>query len=405
MKILIIAQRCPYPPNKGEKIRTFHHLRFMVQHGHEIILASPYEDDSDLIYFDELAKRDCSKVLNAKLAAKPIRLITGALSNKALSVSNFYSSKLQSKIDFELSSQKIDVIFCSASSVAEYVFQSNVLRYLDSPPKLIMDFMDVDSDKWTQYKKSNYWPLSMVYGRESKLITKFEGNIINKFDHCLLITQTEVDVFESIHGSVNNLTAVENGLDTSMFYPPNRPRNIKDPYFLFAGVMDYAPNIDAVIWFMDCVWPTIKKQWPQAKFCIAGMNPTDKIKKLEKNHGVEVTGFVDDIKPYFDKTNIFVAPFRIARGVQNKVLQAFASGLPVIATSMGAEGIRYHAEQDILLADTPQQYIDKIGLLINNEQIYRSLSDNGLQNITQNYSWDSILKPLILLLNDKSKIT
>jgi sugar transferase (PEP-CTERM/EpsH1 system associated) len=398
MKILIIAQRCPYPPNKGEKIRTFHHLHFLVQHGHEVILASPYEDDSEQSYFDELANIYCSKVLNAKLAIKPIRLLSGVLKNKALSVSNFYSSKLQSKIDAELRSQKVDVIFCSASSVAEYVFQSTVLANLDSPPKLIMDFMDVDSDKWTQYEKSNPWPLSMVYGRESKLITKFEASIVKKFDHCLLITQTEVDLFKSIHGSVANLTAVENGLDTSVFYPPNQPRTNKSPYFLFAGVMDYAPNIDAVMWFMEYVWPAIKKQWPQAKFCIAGMNPTDKIKKLQDIEDIEVTGFVDDIKPYFDKTNIFVAPFRIARGVQNKILQAFACGLPVIATSMGAEGIRYKAEQDILLADTPEQYIDKIKLLINNKERYLALSNNALNTIDENYSWDSILAPLTTLL-------
>jgi sugar transferase (PEP-CTERM/EpsH1 system associated) len=398
MKILIIAQRCPYPPNKGEKIRTFHHLRFFAELGHEVILASPYEDESELIYFDTLKNLHCSQVLNAKVASKPIRLLSGALKNKALSVSNFYSTKLQSQIDAQLQSQTIDVVFCSASSVAEYVFQSKVLANLDSPPKLIMDFMDVDSNKWTQYEKSNPWPLSMVYGRESKLITKFEASIVKKFDHCLLITQTEVDLFERLHGSVANLTAVENGLDTSVFYPPDQPRTNKTPYFLFAGVMDYAPNIDAVMWFMDYVWPAIKKQYPQAKFCIAGMNPTDKIKQLQDIEGIEVTGFVDDIKPYFDKTNIFVAPFRIARGVQNKILQSFACGLPVIATSMGAEGIRYKVEHDILLADTPEQYIDKITLLINNKERYLTLSNNALNTIDENYSWDSILAPLTTLL-------
>lgn len=402
MKILIIAQRCPYPPNKGEKIRTFHHLRYFVERGHEVILASPYEEDSEQSHFDELAEIYGSKIINAKLAIKPIRLLSGVLKNKSLSVSNFYSTELQAKIDNELGLQKIDVIFCSASSVAEYVFQSKVLADLNIQPKLLMDFMDVDSDKWSQYQKNNSWPLSMVYGRESKLITKFEASIINQFDHCLLITQTEVDLFENIHGPVSNLTAIENGLDTSAFYPPDEPRNTEVPHFLFAGVMDYAPNIDAVMWFMDYVWPAIKKQWPLAKFCIAGMNPTDKIKKLQDINGIEITGFVDDIKPYFDKTNIFVAPFRIARGVQNKILQAFACGLPVIATSMGAEGIRCDAEQDILLADTLEQYMEKINLLMNSEQRYNSLSEAALINITQNYSWDSILEPMAAMLTDKN---
>jgi sugar transferase (PEP-CTERM/EpsH1 system associated) len=398
MKILIIAQRCPYPPNKGEKIRTFHQLKYFNECGHDVILASPYEDDSEHTYFNALAKKYCRNVLYAKLPAKPIRLMSGVLKNKALSISNFYSAKLQSKIDDILASQEVDVIFCSASSVSEYIFRSKVYPELKQPPKLIMDFMDVDSDKWAQYQKSHQWPLSAVYGRESRLIANVEAKIVKKFDHCLLITQAEVDLFQSIHGNVKNLSAIENGLDTNMFYPPVNSRQTLNPNFLFAGVMDYAPNIDAVIWFIDLVWPAVKKNWPSAKFCIAGMNPTEKIKKLQLKEGIEVTGFVDDIKPYFDKANIFIAPFRIARGVQNKVLQAFACGLPVIASSMGAEGIRCSVEQDILLADTPEQFINRIEQLTNNQECYSYISNNALKNITNNYSWESILQPLEILL-------
>jgi sugar transferase (PEP-CTERM/EpsH1 system associated) len=398
MKILIIAQRCPYPPNKGEKIRTYHQLKFFNECGHDVILASPYEHDSEQIHFNELKKHHCFEVLSEKLPAKPIRLVSGVLKNKALSISNFYSAKLQSKIDDVLASQKVDVIFCSASSVSEYIFNSKVYAKLNPPPALTMDFMDVDSDKWAQYQKSHQWPLSAVYGRESRLIAGVEAKIVKKFDHCLLITQAEVDLFQSIHGNVKNLSAIENGLDTTMFYPPANTRQTTNPYFLFAGVMDYAPNIDAVMWFIDSVWPAVKKQWPNAKFCIAGMDPTDKIKKLELNEGIEVTGFVDDIKPYFDKANIFIAPFRIARGVQNKVLQAFACGLPVIASSMGAEGIRCSVEQDILLADTPEQFINRIEQLTNNQECYSYISNNALKKITNNYSWESILQPLEILL-------
>lgn len=398
MKILIIAQRCPYPPNKGEKIRTFHQLKYFNECGHDVILASPYEDDSDLKYFDELKKHYCLDVLCTKLSTKPIRLISGMLNNKALSISNFYSPNLQSDIDDMLASQEVDVIFCSASSVSEYIFRSKIYAGLKQLPKLIMDFMDVDSDKWAQYEKSHYWPLSAVYARESRLIAAVEANIVKTFEHCLLITQTEVDLFQTIHGNVKNLTAIENGLDTNIFYPPADLRQTVNPYFLFAGVMDYAPNIDAVMWFIDLVWPDVKKKWPNAKFCIAGMSPTEKVKKLQLKEGIEVTGFVDDIKPFFDKANIFIAPFSIARGVQNKVLQAFACGLPVIATSMGAEGIRYNAEKDILLADTPEQFINRIEQLISDKKCYDYTSNNALKNIVNNYSWESILQPLDTLL-------
>jgi sugar transferase (PEP-CTERM/EpsH1 system associated) len=399
MNILIISQRCPFPPNKGEKIRTFHHLKFLTEQGHRIFLASPYEDDSELVDFSSLAKNYCQHISFSKLPHKLLRLITGLIKGKALSISNFYTKALQNKIDNQLAENNIDVIYCSASSVAEYVFNSQAIHKLAKRPRLIMDFMDVDSDKWSQYAKQTSWPLKFVYQREATLIARFEKKIANTFDHCILITQAEVELFQQIHSAELTIHAIENGLDTTSFYPPLSPREHLSPRLLFAGVMDYPPNIDAVMWFVSQVWPSIIDQWPQATFCIAGMNPVEKIKKLNGLNGIEVTGFVEDIKPYFDKANIFVAPFRLARGVQNKVLQAFASGLPVIATSMGAEGVKCKDEQDIFIANTPTEYMKHLHCLLTDKNKYAEMSHNALTIIQDYYAWESVLAPLEKLVS------
>lgn len=398
MNILIIAQRCPFPPNKGEKIRTFHHLKFLKEQGHQLYLAAPYEQQSELGDFKTLTEQYCQTVIAKKLPHKFLRLISGLLTNKALSVTNFYNATLQQEIDDLLKRNPIDVIYCSASSVAEYVFNSKVIAQLKKKPRLFMDFMDVDSDKWSQYASNSAWPLKLIYQREVKLIASFEKKIATSFDHCILITQAEVDLFHKIHGANFNINAIENGIDTHSFFPPAVARDIKHPKLLFAGVMDYAPNVDAVIWFIHNVWPNILEKWPLATFCIAGMNPIEKIKKLAALKGIEITGFVDDIKPYFDDANIFIAPFRLARGVQNKVLQAFASGLPVISTPMGAEGIKCSVNKEILIANTPDDFINCINTLMTHESQYLEISQGALSLIKDCYAWDSVLSPLQKLM-------
>ncbi len=403
MHILILAQRVPYPPNKGEKLRTFHQLEYLKNKGHSISVLAPYASESELQYFDVLDTTYCEHVLTHKLSRKFIALSKGLIKGQSLSVANFYHPSLQKKFEDAICHCEFDVIMCSASSMAEYVFQSEVLKSLPQKPKLIMDFMDLDSDKWLQYSQQSKGPMRYVYHREHSILARYEQRIADEFSSCFFITDTEVSLFKKNYPHGTNICAIENGIDKKLFYPPQTPRQQTTPHFLFAGVMDYPPNIDAVQWFVENVWPRIVKQWPQAKFTIAGMNPSEKIKKLSSEPGIEITGFVDDIKPYFDHANIFVAPFRIARGVQNKVLQALACGLPVVASSMGAEGIRYTKDHDILLADSPTSFYEQIARLMQDHSLYQTISENGIETIDRHYSWESILQPLEALMKNTSQ--
>ncbi len=402
MRILILAQRVPYPPNKGEKLRTFHQLEFLQKNGAQISVLAPHVSDDEKLYFATLKQDYCEYVATKKLSSKAISLPLGLLKNQPLSVANFYSKALQSDFDQLISSKHFDTIMCSASSMAEYIFKSATLKSMPKQPKLIMDFMDVDSDKWAQYAQNSNLIMKQVYQREQRLLSQYEGHIAKAFDACFFITQAEVNLYKTSHPNDTNIYAIENGIDSKLFFPPSQPREVADPSFLFAGVMDYPPNIDAVAWFIDKVWDQILARWPHAKFVIAGMNPTEKIRQYEQKTGIQVTGFVEDIKPYFDQANIFVAPFRIARGVQNKVLQAFACELPVIATPMGAEGIRCQDGEDILTANTPHDFIQHVERLIEDPSFYGFIGRNALNTIKTHYSWDSILQPLLKLTQGKS---
>jgi len=398
LKTLYLSQRVPYPPNKGEKLRTFHQIKYLLENGHEIFLCCPYTSDSELDLLKQFTTQYGVHAKKSKLGPKILRYFSGMICHKALSVSNFYSSSLQKIIDQLIINETFNNIVCTSSSLAEYIFNSSTLPKSKNRPKLIMDFMDLDSDKWKQYSDSSTFPMKWVYKRESTLLEKYEQKIYHFFDACFFISMAEVELFCKKYHCTDKPLAIGNGIESETFTPALHPTENSDPVFIFTGVMDYKPNIDSVLWFTEKVWPRITAKHPDSRFIIAGMNPVPGILALNKIKGIEVTGYVDDILPYYHQSDIFIAPLRIARGVQNKVLQAFSCGLPVISTSMGAEGIDYTDGEDILLADTPEEFFDSIELLINNKFLYGSLKENALNLIRNHYSWDAKLAPLKKIL-------
>ena len=400
MNTLFLAQRVPYPPNKGEKIRTYHQIRYLLESGHRVSVASPYENLQEKNDFDALKRQLGVNSRKSQLGFKAWRYLSGLFANKPLSVSNFYCRDLQKTIDQWLLEEAFDNIVCTSSSMAEYVFRSTALTRQDRRPRLVMDFMDLDSDKWRQYSLTSAFPRSLVFRREANLMSRYEREVFRTFDHCLFISEAEVELFcarSDVQGEPP--LAIGNGIDTDFFVPSASPPGGSQPIIIFTGVMNYKPNIDAVMWFATRVWPDIQSRYPQARFIVAGMKPVAEIRGLAGNRGVEVTGFVEDILPYYHQSNIFVAPLRIARGVQNKVLQSFACGIPVVSTSMGAEGIDCVHGKDILIADTSEQFIEKIERLLGDPELYASISRSALDLVKRDYSWDGRLKPFAEILD------
>lgn len=404
MHCLYLAQRIPFPPNKGEKLRSFHQINFLRKNGIEVTVAAPFEQSDELEYFKRLEQEYGCHTLSQPLSHKLLRYLSGIAGNTSLSEAHFYSSGLQKQIDDLLKRQNIDAIVCTASSMANYVFRSTALAPIARRPRLIMDFMDMDSHKWLQYSCNTKPPMRWVYQREASLVRRLENRVGSQFDACFFVAEPETNLYKQQAGNpAAEVLSIGNGIDPAEFYPTTLPTEVTTPRLLFAGVMDYTPNVDAMLWFYNEVWPSVLTHWPDASLTIAGMNPTQAIAKLHGVDNVRVTGFVEDILPYFHESNIFVAPFRIARGIQNKILQAFACGLPVVSTSMGAEGIMCTPGQNIEVGDEPNDMFDAIKRLMAAPNHYQSVRNSALATIDEHYSWDGILTPLLQLLdNDKA---
>jgi sugar transferase (PEP-CTERM/EpsH1 system associated) len=224
----------------------------------------------------------------------------------------------------------------------------------------VLDMVDVDSDKWTQYAPTQRWPLSWVYAREGRKLAEWEARVAQDFDATLLVSADEAALLQQrVPHERHKIGAFENGVDADYFSPA---RDYPNPYpsavtgVVFTGAMDYWPNVDAVSWFADRVFPAVRDAVPTAQFTIVGSRPTADVMALARQPGVVVTGSVPDVRPWLAHAACAVAPLRIARGVQNKVLEAMAMARPVVASAQAAEGIRAEAGRDFVLAQGEAEF-------------------------------------------------
>ena len=398
MKICVITQRVPYPPNKGEKLRSYHQIEYLVRQGHDVTVYSLVETPQDKNNAQELSADLGVMVATYALPALWRRYLWALTRGQAMSVGAFYSKALFSGLQSQLTAPADsgnappDLIYLSASSLVYYI-QTLQDRGIQLPP-VMLDFMDVDSDKWRQYAESASVPMRWVYLRESRKIKALELYANQHFAATFLIALDEVDVFRRTVSDRAPVTVLGNGMAFDAFYPAEQPAPSEPPVFIFTGVMDYKPNVDAVCWFVEHCWPALLQHNPNCEFWIVGMHPVKQVQELSCTRGVQVTGFVDDILPYFHKATAFIAPFRIARGVQNKVLQAAATGLPVISTPMGAEGIDFANEETMWLARDAEAFSAACIAAVVNQAEARQRAQLALVKLQDSYSWEQKLKPL-----------
>lgn len=404
MNILFLAHRIPYPPNKGDKIRSFHQLKYLAEKG-TVYLGTLFDDPRDFKYVADL-KKICADVCAVGHHGKTKRFfsVTGHFKGKPASVSYFYDLQLQRWVNKILATQQIDLIFCFSSTMAEYLFCSvewGVLQKSKVP--LLMDYCDVDSQKWVDYGKIKPWPLSGFFRREGQLLLQYEQDIADDFDACFLASSREKKLFDQGHRA-QNVEVLENGVDLVFF---NGNRKSADPFtnepiLVFTGAMDYDVNVDGVCWFVEKIWPQIRKTVKNVKFYIAGSNPVVKIKELGKQDDIVVTGFVDDIREFYEKATICVAPLRIARGIQNKVLEAMAMSKAIVCTANAFEGIIADAGTDLLVYDTPDDFATGVLSLLSDSKKRLRIASSGRKCMERNYSWQAKLKKLDTHLPDQA---
>lgn len=337
--LLFLVHRIPYPANKGDKIRSFHWLSALSQR-YRVFLATFIDHETDWQYIDEL-KRYCHDVYVAGLSRRRSLLRAGLtfLTGEPITTLYYRNEKIAAWVARVVEQHQIEDVLVFSSSMAQYV---DMPRYKHL--NRVIDFIDVDSDKWRQYAQFKPWPLSWMYEREAKRLFSYERYISESFRKAFFVSREEAQLFTDKTGGQHHwIEHVNNGVVKftvasveveNPFEGGGANRNI-----VFIGTLDYWPNEDAVLWFVDKIYSRLVEANIDIRFYVVGSNPSRKIKALERISGVRVVANVADIKPYLIHADVAVAPLRVARGVQNKVLEAMAAGVPCVASHRAMEGV------------------------------------------------------------------
>ena len=381
MKILYLAHRIPYPPNKGEKIRVFNQIR-QLSRRHTVHVCSFADDPNDLPQATHLNEYCASvEIVYRNNAAVILRAMAALLQRQPLSIKLFYRKALANVIRRKLR-EGFDCVIVSCSSMAQYVDSRVAI------PKII-DFIDVDSEKWRMYADHHPFPFSIVYRREANLLAGYEETIMREFDHAIVTSEAEARLLtRQLHEGP--VSVISNGVDLEYFKPQSGHSKLEvRPLIVFIGVMDYFPNVDAVRYFYESIFPFVRIAVPNARFNIVGRNPTRHVKNLANQDGVFVTGTVNDVRPHLAQATVAVAPFRLARGVQNKILEAMAMGVPVVGTTETFKGIPATEADGIRVADDPASFARHLVTFLRADAgSWRDFSAQARSYVERHHRWE-----------------
>ncbi|MDX2222421.1 MAG: TIGR03087 family PEP-CTERM/XrtA system glycosyltransferase [Rhodospirillaceae bacterium] len=384
--LLFLCHRIPYPPNKGEKIRAYQFIRHLAPH-YTVHLGCFIDDVDDHAHEATLAGMVGSLAcIRLGSWGRRLNALAGLAGGAPLSVAAFRNRVMSDWVRRTVSRIRPAAAFVYSSAMADYLLEP---AYREMP--IVMDFVDVDSDKWRQYAQTAAWPASWLYAREARALLAYDGRVARRAAASLFVSRDEAELFKRLCPDVaGKVHAVSNGIDCDYFdparggaspYPPGA-----GPVIVFTGTMDYRPNVDAVAWFArDCL-PAIRKRHPNATFAVVGAKPSPEVTALASLAGVMVTGRVDDVRPYIAHANVVVAPLRLARGIQNKVLEGMAMAKPVVTTPQGLEGIEAIAGRDLWVADTAEAIVRSV-LSVLADPIIAARAAGARRLMVERYSW------------------
>ena len=395
--ILYLVHRLPYPPNKGDKVRSYNLLKHLLKQ-HHVFLGTFIDDPEDEAHIATL--RDmCTELHVAKLIPRlaKIRSLNGLLADEPLTLRYYRDASLQAWVDNTCNQHQIDAAVIFSSAMAQYVEDKSRLP-------TVIDFVDVDSAKWTQYAPKHRWPMSWLYRREGEYLLDYERKMAAQADRSFFVTEAEVALFASLAPECGvRVEAMCNGVDADYFSPDplrSSPFQIDQPNaksatsahreipIVFTGAMDYWPNVDAVTWFAKEVLPGLLQHRPEARFYIVGRSPTPEVLALASEH-IVVTGTVPDVRPYLQHAGVVVAPLRLARGIQNKILEAMAMERPVIASAECAAAVDAEKGTELLTAITATEFITAIDTQLANPEIAIQIGHAARARVIARYSWEA----------------
>lgn len=377
MKILYVCHRFPFPPKRGGKIRPFNMIRHLSQN-HQVTVASLARSDDEAREGEGIAPH-CASFEMARVSnpVQVARMVARLPTTVPSSMGFFYSPTLARRIRELLRSTRFDLIFVHCSSVAQYVAD------VQGVPK-ILDFGDMDSQKWLEYAQSKPFPLSLGYWLEGSKMLREEKRLAARFDLCTATTRAEWETLRS-YGVAVPIDWFPNGVDADFFAPDG---TAYDPDTIsFIGRMDYYPNQQCMADFCANTLPLLRAERPNIKLTIVGADPSPAMRKLGELPGVTVTGSVPDVRPHVRASAAMVAPLTIARGTQNKVLEAMAMGVPVVTSTVAAGGVDARSEEHFLVADTPADCAGAILRILDNPAERSRLAIAGRERMLSNHAW------------------
>ncbi|MEZ5529323.1 MAG: TIGR03087 family PEP-CTERM/XrtA system glycosyltransferase [Porticoccaceae bacterium] len=386
--LLFLSHRIPFPPNKGDKIRSYHLLRYLSEH-YRVFLGTFIDDPEDWQYQERVRElcEDCCFVALDSRSAK-WKSLRGFLSGEALTLPYFYNEALSGWVDDQLREQQIEGAVIYSSAMAQYVMGS-----VHRLSRKVIDFVDIDSDKWRQYSDRKPWPLSWIYRREADRLLAFERQVAADSSGALFVSFAEADLFKVLAPEVAEKTGFyNNGVDVEYFSPAvpmENPYSDDERALVFTGAMDYWPNVDAVCWFAREAFPLLRMVDNRLRFYIVGSNPSAAVLRLGNIPGVVVTGRVADVRPYLKYAMAAVAPMRVARGIQNKVLEAMAMAKTTIVSPQALEGIAADHANHVLLAEQEADWLTLIKRVMDGE--FGELGHSARQKVMLDFCWNDNL--------------
>jgi sugar transferase (PEP-CTERM/EpsH1 system associated) len=384
LRVLYLAHRIPYPPDKGDKIRSWRTLEHLARR-FDVDLAAFVDDPADFQHQEHL-DRICATAALVPLdrRAATIRSALGLLTGEPLTFPFYRDARMTRAV----------AVARARGLAAEIAFSSSMAPYLENgAAPFLVDLCDADSAKWAEYAKRKGWPMSAVYAREGRLLERAETAIINRADAAFAITEEEADLLGSRDGVAKPVHWFANGVDTDYFAPGVAPETARVDA-VFVGAMDYWANVDAVAWFAAEIWPGIRQAVPEATFFIVGSKPDPAVRALDGRDGIRVTGRVADVRPLVAAAKIAVAPMRIARGIQNKVLEAMAMAKAVIATPAALEGVDATIGTEAVACASAAAFAQECVRLIEDAAAAARIGRAARARILSDYQWPAQLKRL-----------